>query len=142
MREAVLDGTVDAIVTDHSPHAPEEKDVEFRYAPNGFCGLETSLAVMLTDLYHTHVFDLNTIISKMSCEPAKLFKLAGGTLKEGSVADITIMDLNKEWTVDSSKFYTRGKFTPYEGKACTGKAVATMLHGNFVMRDGVVCTKK
>lgn len=95
MREAVLDGTVDAIVTDHSPHAPEEKDVEFRYAPNGFCGLETSLAVMLTDLYHTHVFDLNTIISKMSCEPAKLFKLAGGTLKEGSVADITIMDLNK-----------------------------------------------
>mgnify|MGYP002241798546 CR=1 FL=1 len=60
MREAVLDGTVDAIVTDHSPHAPEEKDVEFRYAPNGFCGLETSLAVMLTDLYHTHVFDLNT----------------------------------------------------------------------------------
>ena len=142
MREAVLDGTVDAIVTDHSPHAPEEKDVEFRYAPNGFCGLETSLAVMLTDLYHTHVFDLNTIISKMSCEPAKLFKLAGGTLKEGSVADITIMDLNKKWTVDSSKFYTRGKFTPYEGKACTGKAVATMLHGNFVMRDGVVCTKK
>ena len=142
MREAVLDGTVDAIVTDHSPHAPEEKDVEFRYAPNGFCGLETSLAVILTDLYHTHVFDLNTIISKMSCEPAKLFKLAGGTLKEGSVADITIMDLNKKWTVDSSKFYTRGKFTPYEGKACTGKAVATMLHGNFVMRNGVVCTKK
>ncbi len=141
MRAAVLDGTVDAIVTDHAPHAPEEKDVEFRYAPCGFCGLETSLGVMLTDLYHTNVFDLNTIISKMSCEPAKLFKLKGGTLKEGSVADITIMDLNKEWTVDSSKFYTRGKATPYEGKHCKGKAVATMLAGNFVMRDGVVCTK-
>ena len=135
MRAAVLDGTVDAIVTDHAPHAPEEKDVEFRYAPCGFCGLETSLGVMLTDLYHTNVFDLNTIISKMSCEPAKLFKLKGGTLKEGSVADITIMDLNKEWTVDSSKFYTRGKATPYEGKHCKGKAVATMLAG------GVVCTK-
>lgn len=142
MREAVLDGTVDAIVTDHSPHAHEEKDVEFRYAPNGFCGLETSLAVMMTDLYHTGVFDLNTIISKMSCEPAKLFKLQGGTLKAGGVADITIMDLDKEWTVDSSKFYTRGKFTPFNGKACKGKAVATMLHGNFVMRDGVVCTKQ
>lgn len=141
MREAVLDGTVDAIVTDHAPHAPEEKDVEFRYAPNGFCGLETSLGVMLTDLYHTKVFDLNTIISKMSCEPAKVFKLQGGTLKEGSVADITVMDLDKKWTVDSSKFYTRGKFTPYEGKECQGKAVATMLHGKFVMRDGVVCTK-
>ena len=142
MREAVLDGTVDCIVTDHAPHAPEEKDVEFRYAPCGFCGLETSLGVMLTDLYHTGIFDLKTIISKMSCEPAKVFHLPGGTLKEGSVADITIMDLNKEWTVDSSKFYTRGKFTPYEGKSCKGKAVATMLHGNFVMRDGVVCTKK
>lgn len=141
MRAAVLDGTVDCIVTDHSPHAPEEKDVEFRYAPSGFCGLETSLAVILTDLYHTKVFDLHTIISKMSCEPAKLFKLKGGTLKVGSVADITIMDLNKKWTVDSSKFYTRGKFTPYEGKACKGKAVATMLHGKFVMRDGVVCPK-
>ena len=99
MREAVLDGTVDCIVTDHAPHAPEEKDVEFRYAPCGFCGLETSLGVMLTDLYHTGIFDLKTIISKMSCEPAKVFHLPGGTLKEGSVADITIMDLNKEWTV-------------------------------------------
>lgn len=141
MREAVLDGTVDAIVTDHAPHAPEEKDVEFRYAPCGFCGLETSLGVMLTDLYHTNIFDLNTIISKMSCEPSKLFKLNRGTLAEGSVADIAIIDLNKEWTVDSSKFYTRGKFTPYEGKECKGKAVATMLAGKFVMRDGVVCAK-
>ncbi|MCD8175296.1 MAG: dihydroorotase [Phascolarctobacterium sp.] len=141
LRAAVLDGTVDAIVTDHAPHAPEEKDVEFRYAPCGFCGLETSLAVILTDLYYTKIFDLNTIISKMSCEPAKLFKINGGTLKEGSIADITIMDLNKEWTVDSSKFYTRGKATPYEGKVCKGKAVATLLAGEFVMRDGVLCTK-
>ena len=141
MREAVLDGTVDAIVTDHAPHAPEEKDVEFRYAPCGFCGLETSLGVMLTDLYHTNIFDLKTIISKMSCEPSNLFKLNRGTLAEGAVADIAIIDLDKEWTVDSSKFYTRGKFTPYEGKECKGKAVATMLAGKFVMRDGVVCEK-
>ena len=142
MRAAVLDGTVDAIVTDHAPHAPEEKDVEFRYAPNGFCGLETSLGVVLTDLYHTGVFDLNTVISKMSCEPAKLFKLPGGTLKAGAPADITIMDLDKEWTVDSSKFYTRGKATPFNGKACKGKAIATLLAGKFVMRDGVVCTRQ
>ena len=141
MREAVLDGTVDAIVTDHAPHAPEEKDVEFRKAPCGFCGLETSLGVVLTDLYHTNVFDLNTIISKMSCEPAKLFNLKGGTLKEGSVADITIMDLNKEWTVDSSKFYTTGKVTPFQGKELKGQAVATIVDGRFMMRDGVVCTR-
>ncbi len=141
MREAVLDGTVDAIVTDHAPHAHEEKDVEFRNAPCGFCGLETSLGVVLTDLYHTGIFDMNTIISKMSSEPAALFNLKGGSLREGSVADITIIDPELEWTVDSSKFYTRGKFTPYEGKRCKGKAVATILAGNFVMRDGVVCTK-
>lgn len=138
MRAAVLDGTVDCIVTDHSPHAHEEKDVEFRYAPNGFTGLETSLGVVLTDLYHTGIFDLNTIISKMSCEPAKVFKLDRGTLAVGAPADITIMDLNKEWTVDCWKFYTRGKFTPYNGKQCKGKAVATMMGGRFVMKDGIV----
>ncbi len=138
MRAAVLDGTVDCIVTDHSPHAHEEKDVEFRYAPNGFTGLETSLGVVLTDLYHTGIFDLKTIVSKMSCEPAKVFKLDRGTLAVGAPADITIMDLNKEWTVDCKKFYTRGKFTPYNGKHCKGKAVATMLGGRFVMKDGIV----
>lgn len=138
MRAAVLDGTVDCIVTDHSPHAHEEKDVEFRYAPNGFTGLETSLGVVLTDLYHTGIFDLKTIISKMSCEPAKVFKLNRGTLAVGAPADITIMDLNKEWTVDCWKFYTRGKFTPYNGKQCKGKAVATMMGGRFVMKDGIV----
>jgi len=138
MRAAVLDGTVDCIVTDHSPHAHEEKDVEFRYAPNGFTGLETSLGVVLTDLYHTGIFDLKTIISKMSCEPAKVFKLDRGTLAVGAPADITIMDLDKEWTVDCKKFYTRGKFTPYNGKQCKGKAVATMMGGKFVMKDGIV----
>lgn len=138
MRAAVLDGTVDCIVTDHSPHAHEEKDVEFRYAPNGFTGLETSLGVVLTDLYHTGIFDLNTIVNKMSCEPAKVFNLDRGTLAVGAPADITIMDLNKEWTVDCWKFYTRGKFTPFNGKQCKGKAVATMMGGRFVMKDGIV----
>ena len=139
LREAVLDGTVDAIVTDHSPHAPEEKDVEFRYAPNGFCGLETSLGVILTELYHKEVFDLKTVISKMSCEPAKLFELNAGSLRVGMPADIAIIDLEKDWTVESSKFYTKGKLTPFEGKALKGRAVATMLAGRFVMRDGKVC---
>ncbi|HAW45530.1 MAG TPA: dihydroorotase [Sutterella sp.] len=139
LREAVLDGTVDAIVTDHSPHAPEEKDVEFRYAPNGFCGLETSLGVILTELYHKEVFDLKTVISKMSCEPAKLFGLNAGSLRVGMPADIAIIDLEKDWTVESSKFYTKGKLTPFEGKALKGRAVATMLAGRFVMRDGKVC---
>ena len=141
IRAALKDGTVDAIVTDHAPHAPEEKDVEFRYAPCGFCGLETSLGVILTELYHTQLFTINEIIGKMSTEPANIFSLNAGSLKVGKPADIAIIDLNKEWVVNSMKFYTRGKLTPFEGKACKGKAVATMVAGKFVMRDGVVCTR-
>ena len=132
---------VDAIVTDHAPHAPEEKDVEFRNAPNGFCGLETSVGVILTELYHTGLFTINEIVDKMSCRPAELFHLDGGTLREGSSANITILDLDKDWVVDSSKFYTRGKVTPFNGKHCKGQAAATMVDGVFVMKDGVVCKK-
>lgn len=139
MRAGILDNTIDAIVTDHAPHAFEEKDVEFRYAPNGFSGLETSVGVLLTELVHKNIVSLTQIISKMTFEPAKIFKLDRGTLTVGSVADITILDINKEWTVDSKKFYTRGKHTPYEAKNLKGKAVATIVNGNFVMKDGVVC---
>ena len=141
LRAAVKDGTVDAIVTDHAPHAPEEKDVEFRYAPCGFTGLETSVGVVLTDLYHTNIFTINEIIGKMSTEPANIFALKAGSLKVGYPADVTIIDLNKEWTVDNTKFYTRGKVTPFQGKHCKGKAVATMVAGKFVMRDGEVCKR-
>lgn len=141
LRAAVKDGTVDAIVTDHAPHAPEEKDVEFRHAPCGFTGLETSVGVVLTDLYHTNIFTINEIIGKMSTEPANIFALKAGSLKVGYPADVTIIDLNKEWTVDNTKFYTRGKVTPFQGKHCKGKAVATMVAGKFVMRDGEVCKR-
>ena len=138
VRAGLKDGTIDAIITDHAPHAFEEKDVEFRYAPNGFTGLETSLSVVLTDLYHTGLFTLNEIIDKMSTSPAKLFSIDAGTLAIGKPADITIMDLDKEWVVEGAKFYSRGKFTPFEGKRCRGRAVATIVNGNFVMKDGVV----
>ena len=143
-RQALLDGTADAIVTDHSPHCPEEKDVEFRYAPNGFSGLETSVGVVLTDLYHTGVLSLPLIISKMSTEPARLFGLAAGTLQVGAVADVTVLDLEKQWTVDPDKFYSKGHLSPYAGKQCRGMAVATILGGRFVMREGKVinCAEK
>ena len=141
MRAGLKDGTIDAIVTDHAPHAPEEKDVEFRYAPNGFCGLETSVGVILTELYHTGEFSINEIVNKMSTSPARIMNLDAGSLAPGKNADITILDLDREWTVDSSKFYTRGKVTPFNGKHCKGMAVATMVDGRFVMKDGVVCKK-
>ncbi len=139
MRAGLKDGTIDIIITDHAPHAPEEKDVEFRKAPNGFCGLESAVAVLLTELYHKDVLTINEIVDKYSCRPAKIFKLDRGTLAPGAPADITILDLDKRWTIDSSKFYTTGKVTPFNGKRCRGKAVATMVAGRFVMREGVVC---
>ena len=132
------DGTIDAIVTDHSPHAQEEKDREYIYAPSGFPGLETSLGIMLTDLYHTGALDLPLIISKMTYEPAQVFGMAAGTLIEGAAADITVIDPELKWTVDAKKFYTRGSHSPFVGRQLQGKAVLTLVDGEVVMRDGKV----
>ncbi|MDR3561065.1 MAG: dihydroorotase [Negativicutes bacterium] len=137
--DGLKDGTLDILVTDHAPHAFEEKDVEFRYAPSGFAGLETSLGVVLTALYHSGAFSLSEIIERMAVAPARIFALEAGSLKIGSPADIVIFDPDAEWTVDSSKFYTRGKCTPFEGKTLKGRAVATIAGGRLVMRDGEVC---
>lgn len=138
LREGLKDGTIDTIITDHAPHAFEEKDVEFRYAPNGFTGLETSVGVILTDLYHTGFLTISEIVKAMSTRPAEIFNLSVGSLKKGCKANITILDLEKKWVVDSSKFYSRGKSTPFAGKECKGKAVATVVNGKIVMKDGVV----
>lgn len=132
------DGTIDAIVTDHSPHAQEEKDREYMFAPSGFPGLETSLGVMLTDLYHAGKLDLKTIISKMTWEPAKVFKLDAGTLNVGSAADIIVIDPDKEWIVDAKNFYTKGSHSPFIGRKFKGKAVMTFVDGKMMMRDGKV----
>ncbi|MBR5913007.1 MAG: dihydroorotase [Selenomonadaceae bacterium] len=127
----LLDGTIDMIVTDHSPHAPEEKDREYIYAPSGFPGLETALGILLTDLYHENKIDLETLISKMTYEPAQIFQLNAGNLSVGSPADIAIIDTNLEWTVDDKKFYTRGSHSPFVGRKLKGKAVATIVGGKI-----------
>lgn len=136
--EGLKDGTIDAIVTDHSPHAQEEKDREYIYAPSGFPGLETSLGIMLTDLYHQGKLDLTTIVSKMTCEPAKVFGMDAGTLAVGKSADITVIDPELCWTVDEKKFYTKGSHSPFIGRKLKGKAVLTIVAGKIVMRDGEV----
>ncbi len=136
--EGLKDGTIDAIVTDHSPHAQEEKDREYIYAPSGFPGLETSLGVMLTDLYHTDKLDLPLIVSKMTYEPAKVFDLPVGRISEGAQADITVIDPELEWTVDEKEFYTKGSHSPFVGRKLKGKAVLTMVKGKVVMREGKI----
>lgn len=136
--EGLKDGTIDAIVTDHSPHAQEDKDREYIYAPSGFPGLETSLGIMLTDLYHTDKLDLPTIIAKMTSEPAKVFGMDAGTLTVGKSADITVIDPELSWTVDEKKFYTKGSHSPFIGRELKGKAVLTVVDGKIVMQDGEV----
>ena len=127
MIEGLKDGTIDAIVTDHSPHAFEEKDREFKFAPNGFTGMETSLGVILTNLYHTGIMTIDEIL-----------KLDAGNIEIGKIADLTVIDTEKTWKVDSNKFYSRGKFTPYDGEELKGKAVATIVNGKIVMENGII----
>lgn len=138
MLEGIKDGTIDMIVSDHSPHAKEEKDVEYIYAPSGFPGLETSLGALLTDLYHEGKIELPLLISKLTAEPAKVFALEGGNLSIGSIADVTVIDTEKEWVVDEKEFYTKGAKSPFVGKKMKGKAILTVVGGKIVMRDGKV----
>ncbi|MDF2636588.1 MAG: dihydroorotase multifunctional complex type [Pelosinus sp.] len=137
--EGLKDGTIDAIATDHAPHAFEEKDVEFKQAPPGFAGLETALGVVLTGLYHTGKFTLFEIVQRMSTAPASILGIEAGGLKIGMPADIVIIDTDLDWTVDSTTFYTKGKHTPFDKKILKGKAIATLVSGKFVMREGKVC---
>lgn len=132
------DGTIDAIVTDHSPHAQEEKDREYAYAPSGFPGLETALGILLTDLYHTGKLDLMQMISKMTYEPARIFGLNAGSLSEGRPADITIIDPELDWTVDDKEFYTKGSHSPFVGRKLKGRAVMTLVDGRMVMQNGKI----
>ena len=128
----LLDGTIDMIVTDHSPHAPEEKDREYIYAPSGFPGLETSVGVLFTELYHTGKIDLKTLITKMTAAPAKIFGLDAGTLSVDAPADITIIDPELAWTVDAKNFYTKGSHSPFVGREFKGRVVATIVRGNLM----------
>lgn len=129
VREAVRDGTIDVLATDHAPHHADEKETAFADAPNGIVGLETALAVNVTWLVKPRIISLVTLVERMSCAPARLFRLPGGTLGRGAVADVTVFDPAREWTVDPTAFRTKGRNTPYAGTVLTGKAIRTIVGG-------------
>ncbi len=140
--EGLKDGTIDMIATDHSPHAQEEKDREYKFAPSGFPGLETALGVLLTDLYHKDLISLEQLIDKMSYMPGKIFfDGKRGIIEKGAVADITVFDPDLEWTVKAEEFYTKGSHSPFVGRKLKGKAVMTIVDGNIVMNDGKILSK-
>jgi dihydroorotase len=134
LQEAVKDGTIDLIATDHAPHHYDEKEREFADAPNGIIGLETALAVNVTWLVKTGIIDVPLLVERMSCAPARVFKLPGGTLRKGAAADVTIFDPAAEWVVDASKFRSKGRNTPYAGHTLYGRTHATLVGGRVAYR--------
>ncbi|MCL2182453.1 MAG: dihydroorotase [Chitinispirillia bacterium] len=139
-REAILaglaDGTIDVIASDHAPHTPEEKDVEFDNAAFGVIGLETSLAIALTMLVNKGILTPAQMVDRMSAAPNRILGLAGGTLKAGSPADVTVIDPSVKWTVDPSLFFSKSRNSPFIGMELTGAAAYTILGGRVVYRRG------
>jgi dihydroorotase len=134
LREALRDGTIDLVATDHAPHHYDAKEREFADAPFGIVGLETALALVVTELVEKGIIDFPTLVDRMSTRPARLFHLSGGSLAEGSIADVTVFDPAREWVVDPSKFLSKGRNTPYAGDRLRGRAVYTIVGGRVVFR--------
>jgi dihydroorotase len=131
VRQGVVDGTLDVIATDHAPHHYDEKEQAFEDAPNGIVGLETSLGLSWTELVETGLLDVSTLIERMSWAPARSMNLDGrmGSLAEGRLADVTIIDPRAEWTVDPAAFLSRSRNTPFTGRALRCRAVRTIVGG-------------
>lgn len=136
--EGLKDGTIDVIASDHAPHTAEEKHIEFALAANGISGLETMLGLVISELVDTKELTLMEAIAKMTVSPAVILGIQKGQIKQGADADLTIVDLGKEWVVDSSRFISKGKSTPFDGWRLKGKVVHTIVGGKFAVRDGVL----
>jgi dihydroorotase len=131
----IMDGTIDAIATDHAPHHADEKALEYDRAPFGITGLETAVGLAFTELVHKGVIDLVRLVELCSVNPARIFKLEGrGTLKPGSHADITILDPTLEWTYRNADSRSKSRNSPFDGRSFTGAAVATIVGGRLVYR--------
>jgi dihydroorotase len=137
IKEGLRDGALDAIASDHAPHSTLEKDLEFEAAAFGLIGLETSLGLSLK-LVHEGVLSLSQLIAKMSLNPARILGLAGHqSLAVGAPADLTLIDLNREWTVDVGKFASKSRNCPFQGWTLKGRAVMTVVGGKVVWEEAV-----
>lgn len=134
--EGLLDGTIDFIATDHAPHAAEEKAEGMQLAPFGIVGLETAFPLLYTHFVLTKKLTLKQLIDFLTIEPAKAFGLAGGSLKVGEAADITVIDLNSEASIDPNEFLSKGKNTPFTGWNCKGWPTLTIVDGNIAWEKG------
>ncbi|MCX6135390.1 MAG: dihydroorotase [Ignavibacteriales bacterium] len=129
MIEGLKDGTIDAIATDHAPHTIDEKEVEYAQAPFGIVGLETSLGLSLTELYHKKILTLVEVIQKLSTNPRKIVSLPVIKFAEGEAVNMTLFDPNAEWVVDTAKLLSKSKNSPFNGYRLKGKAVGIINNG-------------
>ena len=132
IKQGLADGTIDAVATDHAPHAPHEKEQEFARAPFGMLGLETSLALVITHLVKPGLLTLSQMVEKMSLAPARILRVPGGTLSVGAPADVTVFDPDSEWTVDVNDFKSKSRNSVLNGVTLTGRPVATFVAGRQV----------
>jgi len=130
-RQALVEGTIDAIATDHAPHAVHEKDVEFTEAPPGLIGFETALPVVL-DLVRSGEIEPLELIRRLATTPARILRKKIGTLTEGAPADVVVIDPERRWLYDPAKGYSKSRNSPWAGQEMTGRAVATLVHGRLV----------
>ena len=137
--EGLADGTLDVIASDHAPHTSAQKSREFDFAPFGIIGLETTLGLVLTELVHKKILTLSAAIAAMSDAPARAFRLPGGHLSPGAPADLTLIDMKAKYTVD--KFASKSQNSPFIGRTLQGKAFATIVGGEVVMRQGRLLKK-
>jgi dihydroorotase len=131
VKRGVVDGTIRFLATDHAPHCSYEKEVEFDEAPFGVVGLETAVGIYLTELVHSGLMPLREVVDRMSFFPGKYFQLGRGTLAVGAVADVTVLDIGRTWSVKKSEFRSLGKNTPFEGRELKGRAVFTIVDGKI-----------
>jgi dihydroorotase len=129
--QALIDGLIDIIASDHAPHTYEEKEQEFDYAPFGINGLETALGLSMRALVVTGRISVSRLIERMSCDPARIMGLEGGTLRTGSPADIVVFDPDERWTVDPTDFRSRSRNTPIAGWELVGRVHRTLVSGEI-----------
>ncbi len=140
LRAALADGTIDAVATDHAPHAPETKEQEWEHAPCGMLGLETAFAVVCTELVHTGVLDPLTAVARLTTGPAAVRDVGahGGSIAPGAPANLAVLDPDQRWRVDTDTLHSRARNSPFAGATLTGRARHTLLRGRFTLRDGAV----
>ena len=142
MKRGLQNGTIEVIATDHAPHHIDDKNCEFAAAANGIVGLETAVALSITELVRGGWLTPMQLVEKMACNPARILGMDKGTLTEGADADIAIIDADAKYTIDVNTFESKSKNSPFGGREVFGKVTHTVCGGRVVMADGVLLTAR